>query len=143
MFLLLTLAGTFGAAFISLDNGQDSASGGPASPPTPQPTPATQASPPAGNVLQIAMVPAIKFDRDELILPANQQITVEADNRDGSILHNWAAYTDASAAELIAKTEICAAPCLGQVTFSAPRPGEYFFRCDVHPTSMVGKLVAK
>lgn len=143
VFLLLILAGTFGAAFISLDDGQDSASGGPASLSTPQPTPTAQASPPAGSVIQIAMVPAIKFDRDELILPANQEIAVEADNRDGGIPHNWAAYVDESAAELVAKTEICNAPCLREVSFTTPAPGEYFFRCDVHPTTMVGKLTVK
>src|SRR3972149_1927164 len=28
-----------------------------------------------------------------------------------------------------------------EITFKTPPPGEYFFRCDVHQTQMVGRLL--
>jgi plastocyanin len=28
-------------------------------------------------------------------------------------------------------------------TFEAPDPGEYFFRCDVHPVDMTGTFVVR
>jgi len=98
----------------------------------------TPAAPPADNVFAVAMIPTIAFDTDEITLPADMEVTVSADNQDTAILHNWALYTDDTASDLIAKTEICAAPCIDEVTFTPPPPGEYFFRCDVHPVQMVG-----
>lgn len=108
--------------------------------------PPVETAPPAGKGgprITVRMVPSIRFDTEEVILPANQQVTVRADNQDTTIFHNWAAYTDSSATEVIAKTDICTAPCAEEVTFTAPPPGEYFFRCDVHPTQMVGKLIVQ
>ncbi len=89
------------------------------------------------------MRPTIQFDTDEITLSANTEVTVSADNQDTAILHNWALYTDDTASELIAGTEICAAPCLDEVTFTTPPPGEYFFRCDVHPVQMVGTAIVE
>ena len=62
---------------------------------------------------------------------------LSADNADPGILHNWALYTDESASEQLAATEICI-DCTEKVSFDPPEPGVYFFRCDVHPIQMVG-----
>lgn len=95
---------------------------------------------------QIEMIPSIQFDKNELTV-SEGEVTVLADNNDGSILHNWAVYESESAAdegeEAIAATELCAAPCTETVTFDAPPPGTYFFRCDVHPTQMTGDFVVQ
>ena len=82
-------------------------------------------------------------DVSKMKLPANTEVTVRADNQDNGILHNWASYTDSSAAESLGKTDLCAAPCIKEVTFTTPGPGEYFFRCDVHTQVMFGKLVVE
>jgi plastocyanin len=109
----------------------------------------TPAAAPGDNVFDVAMIPTIQFDSDEISLPADTQVTVRADNQDTAILHNWALYESKEAAEsegpsaAIALTEICAAPCLDEVTFTAPPPGEYFFRCDVHPIQMVGTAIVE
>jgi plastocyanin len=108
--------------------------------------PAAATAPPASPgggapLVDVRMIPTIKFDVSEVALPANAEVTVRADNADGAVSHNWAAYTDSSAEELIAMTEICSASCVNEVTFTTPGPGEYFFRCDVHPTQMTGKLL--
>ena len=103
--------------------------------PTPSGTPGG-----GGTVVEVKMVPTLKFDVSEMTLPANTEVTVRADNQDGGVLHNWAGYTDDSAAQEIAKTEICSAPCVKEVTFTTPAPGDYFFRCDLHPVQMTGTL---
>jgi len=103
----------------------------------------TPAAPVDADTLAVAMIPTIRFDTDEITLPADTEVTVSADNQDTGIPHNWALYTDDAASDLIALTEICAAPCLDEVTFTAPPPGEYFFRCDVHPTQMVGTAIVE
>lgn len=113
-----------------------------------EPTPVITETPPSGgppaaDVFEVAMIPTIKFDLEEIVLPADTEVTVRADNRDGAIPHNWAAYTDDSASDLIAGTEICPAACVKEVTFTTPAPGEYFFRCDVHPTQMVGTVIVE
>jgi len=103
----------------------------------------TPVAPPGDNVFAVAMIPTLAFDTDEITLPADTEVTVSADNQDGAILHNWALYTDDTASDLIARTEICAAPCIDEVTFTPPPPGEYFFRCDVHPVQMVGTAIVE
>jgi len=103
----------------------------------------TPVVPPGDNVFAVAMIPTIQFDTDKITLPADTEVTVSADNQDTAVLHNWALYTDDTASDLIAMTEICAAPCIDEVTFTPPPPGEYFFRCDVHPVQMVGTAIVE
>ena len=93
-----------------------------------------------GTVVDVAMIPTIQFDTVDVAVPADQPVTLTADNQDPAILHNWALYTDDSASERIAGTPICT-DCTETITFDPPDPGVYFFRCDVHPTQMVGTFV--
>src|SRR3972149_825445 len=142
-FVLVMVIVTFVGAFIAVGGGEEggeAVSGSPTASPPPGGSP-TPGGSPAGNVFQIAMVATIKFDLAEVVVPANTEVTVRADNQDDALLHNWAAYTDKSAKEKIAATDLCSAPCLKEVKFTAPAPGEYFFRCDVHPAQMVGTLI--
>ncbi len=93
-----------------------------------------------GTVVDVAMIPTIQFDTVDITVPAGGQVTLTADNVDPGILHNWALYTDESASEQLAATEICS-DCTEKISFEPPDPGVYFFRCDVHPTEMVGTFV--
>ena len=95
-----------------------------------------------GATVDVAMIPAIQFDTVDITVPAGGQVTLTADNVDPGIPHNWAVYTDDSASELIAGTPICT-DCTETITFDPPEPGVYFFRCDVHPTQMVGTFVVE
>ena len=95
-----------------------------------------------GATVDVAMLPTIQFDTVDISVPAGGEVTLTADNVDPGIPHNWAVYTDDSASELIAGTPICT-DCTETITFDPPEPGVYFFRCDVHPTQMVGTFVVE
>lgn len=119
----------------------------------PTETPGAGESPAAGETpsggeltFEVKMIPTIQFDKSELSIPANQDVTATADNTDEGILHNFAVYNSRDEAEgggeAIAATEGCTAPCTGSATLNLP-PAEYFFRCDFHPQQMTGTLVVK
>ncbi len=110
--------------------------------PEPEGTPGDGGSTGEGATVEIAMIPVLEFDVDEITVSAGQSVTLIADNTDAGILHNWAVYTDDSASELIAGTPICT-DCTETITFDAPKPGEYFFKCDVHPVQMVGTFTVE
>ncbi len=95
-----------------------------------------------GTTVDVAMIPTIKFDTVDVTVPAGETVTLTADNVDTGILHNWALYTDESASEQLAATELCI-DCTETITFDPPDPGVYFFRCDVHPIQMVGTFVVE
>jgi plastocyanin len=99
--------------------------------------------PPAEGQFAIAAIPTIKFDKADLTIPAGQTVTVLMDNIDTGIPHNFAVYTDRSASQVIIMGVICTAPCQDTVAIEPLQPGEYFFRCDVHPLQMTGKLIAQ
>jgi len=103
-------------------------------------------SPGAAPVVEIKMIPTIRFDQNELTVHQGQ-VTVRADNADGAVSHNFAVYESENAGEggedAIAATEICSAPCADEVTFETPTPGQYFFHCDVHPQQMTGTFIVQ
>ncbi len=106
------------------------------------PTPGAEEPPADGTVVDVAMIPVIQFDTVDITVPAGGEVTLTADNQDTGILHNWALYTDESASEQLAATELCI-DCTETITFDPPDPGVYFFRCDVHPIQMVGTFVVE
>jgi plastocyanin len=73
-------------------------------------------------------------------------VTITVTNTDTGISHNFAVYTSKDAAEsgedALAATDICAGPCSDAVTVNLS-PGEYFFRCEVHPSLMNGTLIVQ
>ncbi len=95
-----------------------------------------------GAAAEIKMLPGITFDTAELTIAADADVTVTADNTDGT--HNFAVYTSdpGEGGELIGETEIQTAPFVDTVTLNLPA-GEYFFRCEVHPNIMTGTLIAQ
>jgi plastocyanin len=82
------------------------------------------------------------FDTDQLVVVANQDVTVHFDNQDAGIPHNFHLYRSPQAQESIAAGEVCMGPCSYDVTFNVPE-GDYFYRCDIHPTTMTGTLLAR
>jgi len=115
--------------------------------PTPAQEATATAAAPSGEaqVVEISAVPSLKFDKSELRVKAGGKVTVRFTNDDAGVPHNWALYTDDSASEAIvgANEDICTGPCEVEITFDAPPPGEYFFRCDVHPSIMTGTFIVE
>jgi plastocyanin len=110
------------------------------------PAVAAPTSPGAAPTVEIRMIPTIRFDASELRVRQGE-VTVRADNADAPLSHDWALYQSRGEAEggakPIASTKICSAPCTDDVTFSTPPPGEYFFRCQIHPQQMFGKFIVE
>jgi heme/copper-type cytochrome/quinol oxidase subunit 2 len=111
---------------------------------TPSPTPAplpTQAP----NSITINLVARnIAFDLSTITVPAGAQVVVNFNNQDSSVPHNFAVYTNSSATTSIFIGQIITGPSSVIYKFTAPAaPGNYFFRCDVHPRMMTGTFVVK
>jgi plastocyanin len=84
----------------------------------------------------------IAFNTSTITVPAGANVTVNFDNQDSGIPHNFAVYETSAAQNTIFKGEIVTGPKKTTYTFTAPdKPGTYFFRCDVHPTQMTGQFV--
>lgn len=110
-------------------------------------TPAAGQTPTGGGATaEISMIPTIQFDTSELTIAADTDVTITADNTDPGISHNFAVYSSRDAADsgedALAATETCAGSCTDEVTLNLS-PGEYFFRCQVHPSQMTGTLVVQ
>jgi plastocyanin len=87
----------------------------------------------------------IAFDATCLAAPAGQAFTIEFDNQDPSVPHNIDLLAadpsqDPSAPSLFAGDLVTG---VATATYDVPAldAGTYFFRCDVHPTQMVGTFV--
>lgn len=81
------------------------------------------------------------FDTDCLAAPAGKPFTIVFDNQDPSIPHNLSIYTDDGATESLYTGEIVTGPDVVTYRVDALEAGTYFFRCDVHPTTMTGTFV--
>lgn len=97
------------------------------------------------DTAEIRMIPGIRFDRSELSIAADTNVTITVENADDGVPHNLAVYESEDDAlggeDPIAETEICTAPCVDTVTLNLSA-GEYFFRCKIHPSQMTGTLIA-
>ncbi len=86
----------------------------------------------------------IAFNTTTITVPAGANVTVNFDNQDSGIPHNFAVYQDKTAAVQIFKGDVIVGPKKITYTFKAPtEPGSYFFRCDVHPTTMTGQFIVE
>ena len=86
----------------------------------------------------------IAFDVKTITVAAGAAVTVNFDNQDASVEHNFAVYMDSAATMPIFVGKIITGPAQIAYSFTAPgQPGTYFFRCDVHPTMMRGTFVVR
>jgi nitrite reductase (NO-forming) len=111
----------------------------------PQPTPSENVAPagecsPKGTTIDV-MAMNSAFDADCLAAPAGEPFEIVFDNMDAGIPHNVAIYTDETASTALFVGETINGPDV--ITYEVPAldAGTYFFRCDVHPTTMTGTFV--
>ncbi|MBI2854785.1 MAG: PQQ-binding-like beta-propeller repeat protein [Chloroflexi bacterium] len=109
---------------------------------TPRPT-ATPTPTPSGRTATVNLsAQNLAFNTNTVTVPAGAQVTVNFNNADSAIPHNFAVYTSSSAATSIFLGETITGPSTTAYRFTAPsQPGNYFFRCDVHPLLMTGTFV--
>jgi len=112
-------------------------------PPAPLPGPTPTPAPPSVQSVTIDLVAqGMAFDQSTITVPAGASVTMNFTNKD-SIRHNFALYTDSSASTPIFVGQIISSSSV-TYKFNAPTtPGSYFFRCDVHPTTMTGTFVVQ
>lgn len=89
------------------------------------------------------------FSLSTMTVPAGAEVTIDFDNQDAGTAHNFSVYRGESEStgmvtEPIFIGAIITGPARTIYTFTAPTtPGTYFFRCDVHPSTMIGIFVVK
>ncbi len=112
---------------------------------TPPPTtitPPTTTTPVPASVTINLVAQNMAFDKNTITVSAGALVTINFDNRD-SVSHNFALYTNSNASTSIFVGQIIGRGTI-TYTFTAPTtPGNYFFRCDVHPTIMTGTFVVQ
>lgn len=92
---------------------------------------------PAGGAVVVAASTA--FDRGEIDVAAGTPFELLFENRD-AIPHNVAVVSANGSPMFVG--EIFTGPGAKAYDVPALAPGRYTFRCDVHPLSMVGEVVA-
>ena len=108
----------------------------PTTPPAPPPPAPTEAPPPGGgSTLSIAALDVL-FDTASLSAPAGP-ITIVFNNQDTAIAHNIQFF---AGSQSIGMTEIATGPDTQTLSLGTLAPGSYFYKCDVHPTTMKGSL---
>jgi plastocyanin len=99
---------------------------------------------PAGPVTIEIVGRNLLFDKRVITASAGNLVTIIFDNRDPGVLHNVAFYTNARATTPIFIGELFPGPRVVEESFTAPSsPGNYFFRCDVHPDTMTGTFAVR
>jgi plastocyanin len=136
-----------GLAIAGQPGGQSPA---PTSPTGPTATPTTPpaACEPDGTALKITApvgASGTGFDTDCLAVPAGEPFTIEFDNEDTGVPHNVAIYSadplaDPSA-EAFFQGEVINGPDIVTYEVGPLEAGAWFFRCDIHPTTMIGTFV--
>ena len=114
----------------------------PSQAPSPTPTEATAACAPSGTKLHV-MAMNSTFDTDCLAASAGKPFTIALENQDPAIPHNLSIYTDESATQALFTGAMVIGPDTATYKVDALQPGTYFFRCDVHPTTMNGTFIVK
>jgi hypothetical protein len=128
--------------------GEQPSPGGGASPGETPPPGGGGACKPSGTELSIsapAGATGTGFDATCLAAPADETFTVEFTN-DDSVVHNWALFRDPSAQEQLGGGTIDEPIAGGEsqtYQVEALEAGEYFYRCDFHPTVMTGTFVVE
>ncbi len=104
-----------------------------------QPGEAVPVAEPSGTVVRIEAKGSV-FLTKTVAGSAGRAFSIRFRNADAGVLHNVSLYTNASATDDIFKGKIFAGPATEIYSINALEAGSYFFRCDVHPTTMTGTL---
>lgn len=100
-------------------------------------------APDDGGAVRIASNDSL-FDTDVIEATAGEELTILFENNDPGLPHNISFYDTPNAENVIYEGELFPGIETLEFTLTAPdEPGTYFFRCDVHPTTMTGDFVVR
>ena len=113
-------------------------------PTTSSTAPTTSTAAPVGSAVTVSLTASgIAFDKSTITVPVNARVALNFNNKDNGIPHNFALYTDSGAGTSIFVGNVITSGTV-TYTFAAPsKAGTYFFRCDIHPTSMSGSFIVQ
>jgi plastocyanin len=83
----------------------------------------------------------IAFNTRAISVRTGGQVRVRLNNQDTAVLHNIAFYQSATNLTPVSTGSVgitFPGPDVDDTVFDVPAAGSYYFRCDVHPTIMVG-----
>lgn len=84
----------------------------------------------------------MQFNATTITVPAGSNVTINFDNQDQGVQHNFALYTNQDTTNYIYIGKNITGPARTAYLFTAPsKPGTYFFRCDNYPRLMKGNFV--
>jgi plastocyanin len=84
----------------------------------------------------------VQFNTDKLTETApNTAMKLEFTNKDAGVAHDFALYKDSAYADNIMTGDQITGPATTTYDIPALPAGTYYFRCTVHPATMVGTLV--
>jgi plastocyanin len=106
--------------------------------PAPSEAPAASLSPNQTVVAQSVL----GFAETTMTVPAGVELTIDFQNTDPGVQHNWALYDPADGKELL-KGPILTGPANATITVPALQAGTYSYVCDIHPQTMTGTLTAQ
>jgi hypothetical protein len=89
----------------------------------------------------------IAFDTDEITIESDGEVRIRFTNNDPATPHNIAFYTTDAATEPVSEGSVGITfdgpDVTDDMVFAIPEAGDYFFRCDVHPTIMTGAFIVQ
>ena len=96
------------------------------------------------NVTIDIVAKSFAFNASTITVPAGANVTINFNNMDAGVPHNFAVYENQDSQKAIFVGDVIDG--LKTITYNlvAPaKPGTYFFRCDVHPTTMTGDFIVE
>jgi plastocyanin len=87
----------------------------------------------------------IAYSVNTITVDAGGQVRIRFDNQD-AVRHNISVYVSSSDLTPVSAGSVglqFEGPNVDDTVFDVPAPGEYFFRCDVHPGQMTGKFIVQ
>jgi plastocyanin len=98
-------------------------------------TPATTATATTapGPVTRDLIAKGFAFNTSEISVPAGAAVTIRFNNQDAGVLHNFALYDGPAQTTNLFRGELITGVKSVEYRFTAPiKPGDYYFRCDLH-----------
>lgn len=98
-----------------------------------------------GQTVEVAAF-NVAFDTDTITIDSDGQVRVRFDNQDEGVQHNIAFYNSSSDLTEVSPGSVGLVfdgPNMDDTVFDIPAPGEYYFRCDIHPTQMFGTFIVQ